>query len=371
MTAGTTDDTIVVARDGEIATVDAEPPGQAQRADEGDVARPRRDDHGSAGDASLRCIIVRGAGEQGVLAGQRHRRIRDASARTPRRRASTARSCTAPARALADCRHPLVAQIHGICVGGGLEIAALCDLRICGASSRFGAPIKNLGPRDGVCGDGAARARWSGRTSRSRSCSKGASSTRAEAKEKGLVTRVVADEQWRPRQRTPRRGASPTARRSLRAGTRSSRAVSPIPRPISHAEARRVLRLLRHRGFPHRLRGVPREAQARVHRAMTRAGDAGAHAHPGPLAGMRVLELAQIMAGPDVRHAARRHGRRRGQGREAARRRRLARLPRAARERRVGAVHDAEPQQARDRARISSIRPAATCCCEWCATRTC
>jgi hypothetical protein len=30
-------------------------------------------------------------------------------------------------------------------VGGGLEIAALCDLRICGTSSRFGAPIKNLG----------------------------------------------------------------------------------------------------------------------------------------------------------------------------------------------------------------------------------
>ena len=40
----------------------------------------------------------------------------------------------ATARAFADCRHPLVAQIHGICVGGGLEIAALCDLRICGES---------------------------------------------------------------------------------------------------------------------------------------------------------------------------------------------------------------------------------------------
>ena len=49
------------------------------------------------------------------------------------------------ADALANCRHPLIAQIHGICVGGGLEIAALCDLRICGESSRFGAPIKNLG----------------------------------------------------------------------------------------------------------------------------------------------------------------------------------------------------------------------------------
>src|SRR4029450_4286453 len=51
----------------------------------------------------------------------------------------------ATARALTDCRHPLVAQVQGICVGGGLEIAPLGDLRICGESSRFGAPIKNLG----------------------------------------------------------------------------------------------------------------------------------------------------------------------------------------------------------------------------------
>jgi len=31
------------------------------------------------------------------------------------------------------------------CVGGGLEVAACCDMRICGKSSRFGIPIKNLG----------------------------------------------------------------------------------------------------------------------------------------------------------------------------------------------------------------------------------
>jgi enoyl-CoA hydratase/carnithine racemase len=36
-------------------------------------------------------------------------------------------------------------MIHGLCVGGGLEIAATCDLRVCGASSRFGVPIKRLG----------------------------------------------------------------------------------------------------------------------------------------------------------------------------------------------------------------------------------
>jgi len=46
---------------------------------------------------------------------------------------------------LQDCRHPIVAQIHGICVGGGMEIASLADIRICGESSRFGAPINRLG----------------------------------------------------------------------------------------------------------------------------------------------------------------------------------------------------------------------------------
>jgi enoyl-CoA hydratase/carnithine racemase len=38
-----------------------------------------------------------------------------------------------------------VAVIEGVCVGGGLEIAACCDLRVCGESSRFGAPINRLG----------------------------------------------------------------------------------------------------------------------------------------------------------------------------------------------------------------------------------
>lgn len=48
-------------------------------------------------------------------------------------------------REVRGCRHPTVAIIEGICVGGGLEIAACCDLRVCGESSRFGAPINRLG----------------------------------------------------------------------------------------------------------------------------------------------------------------------------------------------------------------------------------
>jgi len=52
----------------------------------------------------------------------------------------------APAlHAMLDCDIPLFAQIDGACIGGGFEIAACCDIRVCGAASRFGAPIARLG----------------------------------------------------------------------------------------------------------------------------------------------------------------------------------------------------------------------------------
>ena len=96
------------------------------------------------------------------------------------------------AQALADCRHPLVAQIHGICVGGGLEIAALCDLRICGESSRFGAPIKNLGLVMAYP-EMAPLVRLVGPRVALEILLEGRVFGSAEAKEKGLVSRVVPD----------------------------------------------------------------------------------------------------------------------------------------------------------------------------------
>ncbi len=47
--------------------------------------------------------------------------------------------------AMLACDIPLLAAIEGACMGGGLEIAACCDIRIAAAGSRFGAPIAKLG----------------------------------------------------------------------------------------------------------------------------------------------------------------------------------------------------------------------------------
>lgn len=97
----------------------------------------------SANDA-LRCVVLRGEGGN-FAAGADIREF-------PQQRADLQgvihyhTNILAPAlRAIAGCRHPVVAEIHGVCVGGGLEIACQCDLRIASAESRFGVPINRLG----------------------------------------------------------------------------------------------------------------------------------------------------------------------------------------------------------------------------------
>jgi enoyl-CoA hydratase len=131
---------------------------------------------------------------------------------------------------------PDVAQIHGICVGGGLEIARSATCASAAPSSRFGAPIKNLGLVMAYA-EMAPLVRLVGAASRSRSCSKAASSTRRGEGQR-LVTRVVPTIRWPPR-RAPPRSASPTARRWWRAGTRSSRAAG-RPAAAHRCRARRA-----------------------------------------------------------------------------------------------------------------------------------
>lgn len=100
-------------------------------------------------DDSLRCIVLRGAGNKSFAPGNDISEFKDARSNSKDAKKYGEIHHRALA-ALSECRHPIVALIQGICVGGGLEIASLCDLRICGASSRFGVPINRLGLCVGV-----------------------------------------------------------------------------------------------------------------------------------------------------------------------------------------------------------------------------
>lgn len=99
---------------------------------------------GLSTEEGLRCIVLRGAGTRSFSPGNDISEFEDKRANVEQARAY-GRIMQGALDALRRCPIPTVAMIHGICVGGGLEIAALCDIRICGENSRFGAPINKLG----------------------------------------------------------------------------------------------------------------------------------------------------------------------------------------------------------------------------------
>ena len=185
------DGSIAIARDGAIATVVLDRPAKLNA-----LTKAMWRALGAAVDAlsaddGVRCIVVRGAGERAFSPGNDIGEF--ATARSNKAQAiGYGAAMHDTARALAACRHPLVAQIHGICVGGGLEIAALCDIRICGASSRFGAPIKSLGLVMAYA-EMAPLVDLVGKSVALEILLEGRILDAAEAKEKGLVTRIVAD----------------------------------------------------------------------------------------------------------------------------------------------------------------------------------
>lgn len=143
-------------------------------------------------DRGLRCVILRGAGTQAFAPGADIGEFN-------RTRSSTKKAIAygkvmhPTLDAILNCRHPTIAMIHGLCVGGGLEIATMCDLRIAGQSARLGLPINRIAvitayPELKVLVDLVGRATALEILLEARVF--GA----AEAQAKGLLTRVVPDD---------------------------------------------------------------------------------------------------------------------------------------------------------------------------------
>lgn len=98
--------------------------------------------------------------------------------------------------AMLACDVPIVAAISGACMGAGVEIAACADLRLAGASARFGAPIARLGfpmaPREAALVAGAV-----GALTARQMLLEAATFSAAEMAARGFVGSVVADDQLR------------------------------------------------------------------------------------------------------------------------------------------------------------------------------
>ncbi|NTV68798.1 MAG: enoyl-CoA hydratase/isomerase family protein [Azonexaceae bacterium] len=142
-------------------------------------------------DRGIRCVVLRGAGSEAFAAGGDLEEF--VTDRATLEQALHYHGQVALAlQAIDNCPHPTVALIQGACIGGGLEIAGVCDFRICGESSRFGAPINRLG-FSMYPGEMEGLLRLAGPAVMKEILLEGRILTSAEAYAKGLVTRVVAD----------------------------------------------------------------------------------------------------------------------------------------------------------------------------------
>lgn len=93
-------------------------------------------------DPDVRVIVLRGAGDRGFCAGAdlKERSVPDDA---PNARSTAERSSWI--EAFDRVAKPVIASIHGFCLGGGLEIALACDLRIASADAVFALPETGLG----------------------------------------------------------------------------------------------------------------------------------------------------------------------------------------------------------------------------------
>lgn len=95
-------------------------------------------------DPQIRLIVLEGDGDKAFVSGadiSQFEENRTDTEAQERYNAAVAEAYAAPVM----CSKPVIAKIVGICMGGGLGLAAACDLRFCRDDARFRMPASRLG----------------------------------------------------------------------------------------------------------------------------------------------------------------------------------------------------------------------------------
>lgn len=169
-------------------------------------------------DADVRVVVVRGAGERTFCAGS------DLNALGEVKGVWAFRNRVEYAAVVRAIRKPVIAQLRGWVLGGGLEIAIAADVRIAGRSAKLGAPEVTRG---WIGGGGASQVlpRLVGMGRAMHLLLSGQSIGADGAFQMGLVEEVVADDGLEARVHayaTALAAHSPVATQAVKAGVRAA-----------------------------------------------------------------------------------------------------------------------------------------------------
>jgi enoyl-CoA hydratase len=139
----------------------------------------------ASADKAVRCLVLTGS-ERAFAAGADIKEMSDQSYA----QMFTNDVFTAAARSLEQFRKPIIAAVSGFALGGGCELAMMCDFIIASDTARFGQPEINLGVMPGIGGT-QRLTRFVGKSKAMDMILTGRMMDAAEAERAGLVSRVV------------------------------------------------------------------------------------------------------------------------------------------------------------------------------------
>ena len=145
----------------------------------------------AASAAAVRVIVLAGSGEKAFVAGAD---IGELCTLTPLQAQEFSRHGQQMMRGIERLGKPVIARIQGFALGGGMELAMSCHLRVASDKARFGQPEINLGVIPGFGGT-QRLLRLAGRSAALELCLTGTQVDAARALALGAVTRVVSADQ--------------------------------------------------------------------------------------------------------------------------------------------------------------------------------
>ena len=144
----------------------------------------------AAQDDAVRVVVLTGAGEKAFVAGAD---IAEMNGYTPVQAQAFSRTGQRLMSSIERLGKPVIACIQGFALGGGMELAMACHLRVASDKAKFGQPEINLGLIPGFGGT-QRLLRLAGRGAALELCLTGAVINAQRAYELGLLTRLVTPE---------------------------------------------------------------------------------------------------------------------------------------------------------------------------------